>query len=170
METQQVHATPPCFIVKAIRSGRPVTEQSGGGRPHVVFLHGPDNHQQAEETHLVLRDAYPNFRTLGLTHVVHLPGLDEAHRAQAKTDLSVLDHRLAMGTHAPRPNEYIYVCPDWDGAVGPDFGVDDPARTAAAILLDKNAKVVEVVTGDLVARVPALVRPLIMDRAAVPEL
>jgi hypothetical protein len=154
-------AAPPTFVLTAAVSGREVSVASLKGKRAVLVLHGVKTSDVPKEVGKAVRAKHPRADVV-VANVVNLKSMGGLWKRVAEAQIKSTYEKLAgrlKETGTPNPEEFVLICPDWDNAIAPSFGVMDSDLTPGVVVLGKDGKVLGVAEGpgsELAAQAVAL--------------
>lgn len=145
----------PAFKLKAAVSERDVSNDTLAGRRAVLVFHGPRTTDAPKEVGKAVRARFPDAGDVFVANVINLKSMGGLWKKVATAQVNQTYERMAgklkdAGTE--NPEDYVVLCPDWDNAVGPAFGVEDSNQAAAVAVLEDDGTLIGFVTGDDLAQ------------------
>jgi hypothetical protein len=107
-----------------------------------LVFHGRETADAVVDIQRVVRTAHPE-PSVTLASVVDLSSVPRLmHRVVKPVLEQVYDQAAREIPNELKPEDYIFLLPDWDGKVTKSFGVKHPDKTAAVVVIDANGIIV----------------------------
>ena len=139
----------PGFRLKAAVSDREVSNAALAGRRVVLVFHGPRTTDAPKQVGKAVRAAWPSADDVLVASIINLKSMGGLWKKVATAQLNQSYERMASKMQASGsgndPVDYVVLCPDWDNAVGPAFGVADSNHKPAAAVLEDDGTVMGIV-------------------------
>lgn len=132
-------AVAPEFRLEAAVSGKTITSRMGTRL--VLVFHGPKTQEAPKQVGKAVRSAHPDASDVLVANVVNLKAMGGIWQKVARAQINSTYERMAGKISAGDPADYVVICPDWDNAVAPAFGVTDSDKAAAVVVLDADGTV-----------------------------
>ncbi|MCA9934268.1 MAG: NAD(P)/FAD-dependent oxidoreductase [Ardenticatenaceae bacterium] len=151
------NATLPSTTLTTAGSQRKVT-LTQLKRPSVLIFHTQETAAASAAVNQAVRAQYPLADSVFIGSMVDLHNLPKLFRRFAESAMRKSFEEAAAALPAGmKPEEYVVILPDWDGAVTQAVGLQDVDKQAGVAVLDGNGRVVGVYQGDaLVEKVMGL--------------
>jgi prolycopene isomerase len=136
--------------LKVIGSNREV-KLDAIGKPAVLLFHTQETAEQAAAVNAALRATsdYQNCESLFIANIVDLQSIPKLFRGFAEKAMKESYAQAASALASGRkPEDYVFILPDWDGCVTRSFGLKDTNKSAGAAILDANGNLVGVCQGN----------------------
>jgi hypothetical protein len=131
----------PGFKLTAVKSGREVSQRDCSGYVLGLIFHDRETSQAVIDIQNLVRPEYPDTG-LTLASVVDVSRVPRFLRGVARPFLEqVYDDAAKQMPAELRPEDYIFLLPDWDGKVTKSFGVKNQDRTAALVVVNRDGVV-----------------------------
>lgn len=133
----------PDFSLTAVKSGRQINPASAKGNILGLVFHSRETVQAVVEINTTVRPLYPEPKPVVLVSVLDLsivprllhgavrPALEQAYDQAAREIPKGYD-----------PADYVYLLPDWTGAVTKAFRAKNTGKQAAVVVIDPQGRVV----------------------------
>ncbi|MFZ5858633.1 MAG: phytoene desaturase family protein [Chloroflexota bacterium] len=135
--------------MKAIGSNREVN-LSKLGKPAILLFHTQETAAQAAAVNAALRSTseYQSYDALFIANIVDLQSVPKLFRGFAEKAMKE-NYALAAASIANglKPEDYVFILPDWDGSVTKSFGLKDTNKSAGAAALNREGVVIGVRQG-----------------------
>lgn len=140
----------PDFRLQAAVTGREVSPQALRGKQAVLVLHGVKTQEAPKEVGKAVRAVHPGPDVV-VANVVNLKSMGGMWKRVAEAQIKSTYERMAGRVKEKEPQrdpaELVVICPDWENAVAPLFGVADSDTEAAAVVIGADGKVKGVASG-----------------------
>jgi hypothetical protein len=138
----------PAIPYKAIGHGRELRLDALGVPAVLVFV-GRETSKQAQPIVEAVRETYPDTGQVIVCNIADVRGIPKLVRKPVEM-LMKASYREAVENlvEGRKPEEYVLILPDWDGAAYESFGVHDVSTTPAVGVLDAHGNIVGMVQGD----------------------
>lgn len=152
MPAATLTAGSPCppFSLAATVTGREVSPTSLKGKRVVLVLHGVKTQEAPKEVGKAVRAKFPGPDVV-VANVVNLKSMGgmwkRVAEAQVKATYQRMADRIKEKEPTRDPSELVVICPDWENAVAPLFGVPDTDAEAGVAVLGADGKLLGVGTG-----------------------
>ncbi len=120
-----------------------VTEKTVGnanGRKTVLIFHGNKTQDAPKVLGKAVRAAHPGWEDVLVANVVNLKPFAGLFAKVANAQIKQTYEKLA-GKISDHPEEFVVICPDFENAIGPLFGVEDSDAEPAAVVLDSDGSI-----------------------------
>ena len=140
----------PDWKLEAAVSGRAVDKAGLAGRRVVLVFHGPRTTDAPKEVGKAVRAEHADAADVFVANVINLKSMGGLWKKVATAQVNQTYEKMAAKLEAKGmdPVEYVVLCPDWENAVAPAFGVEDSNQEAAAAVIEDDGTVLGVVSGD----------------------
>ncbi len=146
-------ANAPAFEIEAAVSGVKVGPT---GHKQVLVFHGPKTSDAPKQVGKAVRAAHPDAKDVRVANIVDLRSMSGMWQKVANASIKSTYEKMAAKVTLGAPEDYVIICPDWDGSVATAFGFDDPNKNPAAVVVAEDGSVVGVAAeGDLAEQVLA---------------
>lgn len=137
----------PDVTLTATVSERKVTPDAG--KPQVWVFHGPKTTDAPKDVGKAVRARYEDASKVQVANVVDLRSMAGMWQKVAKAGLKQNYERMAKKLEAKDmdPEEFVILCPDWEGKAATAFGFEDPNTTPAIVVLAGDGTVVAAAEG-----------------------
>lgn len=135
-------APAPEFSLAAIKSGRQISPVSTKGNVLGMVFHGRETVHAVVEINTTVRPLYPDPKPVILVSVVDLSIVPRLLHGAVRPMLEQAYDQAAR--EVPKgydPADYVYLLPDWSGAVTKAFRVKDTGKAAAVVVIDPRGHV-----------------------------
>ncbi len=136
----------PAFTLRAAVSGREVSPGAAKGKRLVLVLHGPKTSDAAKEVGKAVRAVHTSADVV-VANVVNLKAMGGLWKKVAEAQLKATYEKMAGKVTLGDPADYVVICPDWENAVAPLFGVEDGDRTPGLVVVRADGTVAGVAEG-----------------------
>jgi hypothetical protein len=132
----------PGFKLTAVKSGREVSQKDCSGYVLGLIFHDRETAQAVIDIQNLVRPEYPDTG-LTLASVVDVSRVPRFLRRVARPFLEqVYDDAAKQMPADLKPEDYIFLLPDWDGKVTKSFGVKNQDKTAALVVVNRDGVVI----------------------------
>lgn len=132
----------PAFDLKAIKSGRQISPATCKGNVLGMVFHGRETVQAVVEINTTVRPLFPDPKPVILVSVVDLSIVPRLLHGAVKPMLEQAYDQAAREVPAGyNPADYVFLLPDWNGAVTKAFRVKDTNKTAAVVVIGRQGQV-----------------------------
>ncbi len=128
----------PEFNILAAVTEKPISNQNG--RKTVLIFHGNKTQDAPKLVGKAVRAEHPGWEDVTVANIVNLKPFAGMFSKVANAQIKQTYEKLA-GKIADHPEEYVIICPDFENAIGPLFGVDDSDAEPAVVVLDADGTV-----------------------------
>ena len=139
----------PDWKLEAAVSGRAVDKAGLSGRRVVLVFHGPRTTDAPKEVGKAVRAEHADAGDVFVANVINLKSMGGLWKEVATAQVNQTYEKMAakLTEKGMDPVEYVVLCPDWDNAVAPLFGVEDSNQEAAAAVIEDDGTILGVVAG-----------------------
>lgn len=140
----------PAFSVVAAVSGREISPAALKGKQAVLVLHGVKTSEAPKEVGKAVRAKFPKADVV-VANVVNLKAMGGMWKRVAEAQVKSTYEKMAgklKENGTPNPEDFVIICPDWENAVAPLFGVPDTEAEAAVIVVAPDGKIRGAASGD----------------------
>jgi len=137
-------ANAPEFSLHAAVSEKEITHTND--RKTVLVFHGNKTQDAPKLVGKAVRAAHPDWQDVLVANVVNLKPFAGLFSKVASAQIKQTYEKMA-GKLTDHPEEYVVICPDFDNAIGPLFGVADSDKEPAVVVLDGDGAVLGSHTG-----------------------
>lgn len=133
----------PAFSLTAVKSGRQISPQSCQGNVLGLVFHGRETVQAVVEINTTVRPVYPDPKPVILVSVIDLSIVPRLFQGAVKPMLEQAYDQAAR--EIPKgydPADYVFLLPDWNGAVTKAFRAKDTGKAAALVVVNPAGIVV----------------------------
>lgn len=133
----------PNFSLTTIKSGRQISPASCQGAVLGLVFHGRETVQAVVEINTAVRPIYPDPKPVVLVSVLDLSIVPRLLHGAVKPMLEQAYDQAAR--EIPKgydPADYVFLLPDWNGAVTKAFRVKDTKKSAAVVVINGQGKIV----------------------------
>lgn len=128
----------PGFKLAAVKSGREVSPKDCSGYVLGLIFHDRETSQAVIDIQTLVRPEYPDTG-LTLASVVDVSRVPRLLRGVARPFLEgIYDDAAKQMPKELKPEDYIFLLPDWDGKVTKSFGVKNQDKVAALVVVDRD--------------------------------
>jgi hypothetical protein len=132
----------PDFSLTAIKSGREISRKSCAGLVLGLVFHGRETVHAVVEINTTVRPVYPDPKPVVLVSVVDLSVVPRLlHRAVKPVLEQAYDQAAREMPKGYNPADYVFLLPDWNGAVTKAFKAKHTDKAAAVVVLDAAGRV-----------------------------
>ena len=132
----------PSFKLLAVKTGKVIAPKNAAGQILGLIFHGRETVQAVVEINTVVRPVYPEPSPVILASVVDLSVVPRLlHRAVKPMLEQAYDQAAKQIPPGYDPADYVYLLPDWNGAVTKAFRVLHPDKTAAFVVIDDAGQI-----------------------------
>lgn len=133
----------PNFKLLAVKTGKVISPKNASGQVLGLVFHGRETVQAVVDINTTVRPVYPEPSPVILASVVDLSVVPRLlHRAVKPLLEQAYDQAARQIPQGYDPADYVYLLPDWNGAVTKAFRVAHPDKTAAFVVIDDAGQVV----------------------------
>lgn len=133
----------PKFRLAAVKTGKEVSPTNAAGHVLGLVFHGRQTLQAVIDVNTTIRPVYPEPAPVILASVIDLSVVPRLLQRAVKPILEqAYDQAAQQIPKGYNPADYVYLLPDWNGAVTQAFRVAHPDRTAAFVAIDSRGQVV----------------------------
>lgn len=133
----------PAFSVTAAVSEKEVT--AANGRKTVLVFHGNKTQEAPKLVGKAVRAAHPNWEDVLVANIVNLKPFAGLFSKVANAQIKQTYEKMA--SKVDPAEELVVICPDFENAIGPMFGIDDSDKEPAVVVLDADGAVLASHTG-----------------------
>lgn len=133
----------PEFSLTTVKSGRQISPASCKGDVLGLVFHGRETVQAVVEINKAVRPLYPDPKPVVLVSVLDLSIVPRLLHGAVKPMLEQAYDQAAR--EIPKgydPADYVFLLPDWNGAVTKSFQAKDTSKLAAVVVIDPRGQVV----------------------------
>ncbi len=133
----------PSFSLTAIKSGRQINPASCKGDVLGLIFHGRETVQAVVDINTTVRPLYPDPKPVVLVSVLDLSIVPRLLHGAVKPMLEQAYDQAAR--EIPKgydPADYVFLLPDWSGAVTKAFKAKDTGKLAAVVVINPQGQVV----------------------------
>ena len=133
----------PAFSLTAVKSGRQISLGTCKGNVLGMVFHGRETVQAVVEINTTVRPLYPDPSPVILVSVIDLSIVPRLLHGAVKPILEQAYDQAAR--EIPKgydPADYVFLLPDWNGAVTKAFKAKDTGKMAAVVVIDPQGQVV----------------------------
>ncbi len=135
-------APAPDFSLTAVKSGRQINPASAKGNVLGMVFHGRETVQAVVEINTTVRPLYPDPTPVILVSVVDMSIVPRLlHGAVRPLLEQAYDQAAREIPKGYDPADYVYLLPDWSGAVTKAFRVKDTGKAVAVVVIDPQGRV-----------------------------
>lgn len=130
--------------LKAIGSNREVTLNSLG-KPAVLLFHTQETAEEAAAVNAAIRaqSAYQSCDLLLIANIVNLQSIPKLFRGFAEKAMKESYEKAASSlADGMKPEDYVFILPDWDGNMTKSFGLKDTNKSAGIAVLDAYGNII----------------------------
>lgn len=133
----------PQFTITAVKSGRRVSQSDCRGTVLGLLFHGRENYRAAVEINTSVRPVYPSAAEVTLASVLDLTVVPRLLHRAVKPMLEQAYEQAAREMPAGYdPADYVFLLPDWNGALYKAFRVKNADKVAALVIIDGAGTVI----------------------------
>lgn len=133
----------PSFDLTAIKSGRQISRATCQGDVLGMVFHGRETVQAVVDINTTVRPVYPDPKPVILVSVIDLSIVPRLLRGAIKPMLEQAYDQAASEIPAGYdPADYVFLLPDWNGAVTKAFRAKDTNKAAAVVVIGREGQVV----------------------------
>lgn len=140
----------PTFSLSATVSGREVSPGAFKGKKTVLVLHGVKTQEAPKEVGKAVRAKFPGTDVV-VANVVNLKSMGGMWKRVAEAQVKATYQRMADRIKEKEPNrdpaDLVLICPDWENAVAPLFGLADTDAEAGVAVVGADGKLLGVGVG-----------------------
>ena len=143
----------PAVTLRAVGSGRTIG-LSDLRQPALLLFHTQETAEHAAMVNQAVRAiaAYATSDELLVANIVDLHAVPKLFRSFAENAMKDSYKQAAATLPAwARPEDYIFILPDWDGSVTKSFGLKDVNQQAGAVVVDTAGHIAGLHQGDNLA-------------------
>lgn len=132
----------PDFSLKAVKSNRQISPASAKGNVLGLVFHGRETVQAVVEINTTVRPLYPEPTPVVLVSVLDLSIVPRLLHGAVRPMLEQAYDQAAR--EIPKgydPADYVYLLPDWTGAVTNAFRAKNTGKLAAVVVIDPQGRV-----------------------------
>lgn len=133
----------PSFSLTAIKSGRQISPASSKGNVLGLIFHGRETVHAVVDINTTVRPLYPDPKPVVLVSVLDLSIVPRLLHGAVRPMLEQAYDQAAR--EIPKgydPADYVFLLPDWTGAVTKAFRVKNTGKTAAVVVIGREGQVV----------------------------
>lgn len=133
----------PAFNLTAIKSGRQINLDTCKGDVLGMVFHGRETVQAVVEINTTVRPLFPDPKPVILVSVLDLSIVPRLLHGAVKPMLEQAYDQAAR--EIPKgydPADYVFLLPDWNGAVTKAFRAKDTNKAAAVVVIGREGQVV----------------------------
>ncbi len=127
----------PEFSIHAAVSEKEVTHANG--RKTVLVFHGNKTQDAPKQVGKAVRAAFPGWEDVLVANIVNLKPFSGMFSKVANAQIKQTYEK--MSAKVDPAEEYVVICPDFENAIGPMFGVADSDKECAVVVLDGDGAV-----------------------------
>lgn len=133
----------PDFSLTAVKSGRQINPASCKGDVLGLVFHSRETVQAVVEINTTVRPVYPDPKPVVLVSVLDLSIVPRLFQGAVKPLLEqAYDQAAREIPKGYNPADYVFLLPDWTGAVTKAFKAKDTGKMAAVVVIDPQGQVV----------------------------
>ncbi len=133
----------PSFSLTTVKSGRQISPASCQGAVLGLVFHGRETVQAVVEINTTVRPIYPDPKPVVLVSVIDLSIVPRLLHGAVKPMLEqAYDQAAREIPKGYNPADYVFLLPDWNGAVTKAFKAKDTGKMAAVVVIDPRGQVV----------------------------
>ena len=148
MVQEQAIGPAPAVTLKAIGHGRQLTFNALGV-PAVLICVARETSDQAPAVVTAVREKYATVDEVLIANIADTRAFPRLIRKVAeqimKSSYNDAVKNLMLGR---KPEDYVLIVPDWDGALLKPLGIDDVTKTIAVAVISRSGDIVGVYQGD----------------------
>ena len=148
MVQEQAIGPAPAVTLKAIGHGRQLTFNALGV-PAVLICVARETSDQAPAVVTAVREKYATVDEVMIANIADTRAFPRLIRKVAeqimKSSYNDAVKNLLLGR---KPEDYVLIVPDWDGALLKPLGIDDVTKTIAVAVISRAGGIVGVYQGD----------------------
>lgn len=132
----------PEFALTAVKSGRQISPQACKGNVLGLVFHGRETVQAVVEINTTVRPLYPDPKPVVLVSVLDLSIVPRLLQGAVKPMLEQAYDQAAR--EIPKgydPADYVFLLPDWSGAVTKAFKAKNTGKLAAVVVINPQGQV-----------------------------
>lgn len=133
----------PAFDLTAVKSGRQVSPTRHGGQVLGLIFHGRENVQAVVDINTTVRPHFPQPAQVTLASVLDMSMVPRLLQRAIKPMLEQAYDQAA--SEIPKeydPADYVFLLPDWTGAVVKAYRAKNTGKVAALVVIDARGRVV----------------------------
>jgi hypothetical protein len=133
----------PSFSLTAVKSGRQISSDSSKGNVLGLVFHSRETVQAVVEINTTVRPIYPDPQPVILVSVLDLSIVPRLFQGAVKPILEQAYDQAAR--EIPKgydPADYVFLLPDWNGAVTKAFKAKNTGKQAAVVVINPQGQVV----------------------------
>jgi hypothetical protein len=133
----------PAFDLKAIKSGRQISPATCKGNVLGMVFHGRETVQAVVEINTTVRPVFPDPMPVILVSVIDLSVVPRLLHGAVKPILEqAYEQAVREMPKGYNPADYVFLLPDWNGAVTKAFRARDTNKAAAVVVIGREGQVV----------------------------
>jgi hypothetical protein len=133
----------PVFDLKAIKSGRQISPATCKGNVLGMVFHGRETVQAVVEINTTVRPLFPDPKPVILVSVLDLSIVPRLLHGAVKPMLEqAYDQAAREIPKGYNPADYVFLLPDWNGAVTKAFRAKDTNKAAAVVVIGREGQIV----------------------------
>ena len=132
----------PSFSLTTVKSGRQISPASCKGDVLGLVFHSRETVQAVVEINTTVRPVYPDPKPVVLVSVLDLSIVPRLFQGAVKPLLEqAYDQAAREIPKGYNPADYVFLLPDWTGAVTKAFKAKDTGKMAAVVVIDPQGQV-----------------------------
>lgn len=135
----------PDFSMEAAVSGKTIAPAMGTRL--VLVFHGNKTQDAPKTVGKAVRADHPDAGDVLVANVVNLKPFNGMFKKVAEAQVKQTYNHLA-GKIGDGAEDYVILLPDWENALGPQFGIEDSDKVPGVVVLDGEGKVLAAAEGD----------------------
>ena len=148
MTQQQATGPAPAVTLKAIGHGRELTFNALG-TPAVVMIVAKDTSDQPQAVVDVVREKWRGADQVMIVNVADGRAFPKLiHKVAEQIMKASYNDALKSLEPGMKPEDYVLICPDWDGALLKPLGFEDVSKQMGVAVIDGKGNVVGTYQGD----------------------
>ena len=134
---------PPDFSLTAVKTGRTISPHSCKGDVLGLVFHGRETVQAVVDINTTVRPLFPDPKPVILVSVIDLSIVPRLLHGAVRPMLEqAYDQAAREIPKGYNPADYVFLLPDWNGAVTKAFRVKDTNKAAAVVVIDRQGQIV----------------------------
>ncbi len=148
MVLEQALSPAPAVTLKAIGHGRTLTFNQLGV-PALIICVARETSDRAPDVVTAVREKYETVDQVMIVNVADTRPFPRLIRKVAEQIMkSSYNDAVKNLMNGRKPEDYVLIVPDWDGALLAPLGVDDVSKTIAVAVINRDGNLVGVYQGD----------------------
>jgi hypothetical protein len=145
---EQTLSPAPAVTLKAIGHGRHLTFNALGKLAVLIFV-ARETSEQPQPVVTAIREKYPTADEVMIVNVADGRAFPRLLHKVAE-QIMKSSYNDAVGNLEPglKPEDYVLIVPDWDGALLKSLGFDDVTKSIGVAVVDVRGNVVGIYQGD----------------------